>query len=256
MRPGYASHGRGEAVNCDARVGLAIDQRILLREKKRTVGPGAGRPQRGLREGVTLGARRSGSVWTADRFGSSRRSARAAGLVTFAAFLLLCGRAFAAAQVLSATMNGAKVTPPNTSAATGTCSATVDSSTLAVTFSGTFAGLGTSATAAALHGLSGPGGTAPVLLSAASFTTGTSGTFSGSGTLTSEQVAGILAAKTYCEVDDSAFPSGELRGPLSFPSAAPALPPVGVGWLAIALGAMGIALLRTRGRGMRTREGA
>src|ERR1019366_1524382 len=79
--------------------------------------------------------------------------------------------------------------------------------------------------------------------------TATSGTFSGSGTLTSEQVAGMLAAKTYCEVDDSAFPSGELRGPLSLPSAAPALPPVGVGWLAIALGAMGIALLRTRGRG-------
>src|ERR1019366_2629369 len=54
--PGCASHGRGEAVNCDARVGLAIDQRILLREKQRTVGPGAGRPQRGQREGGRVGS--------------------------------------------------------------------------------------------------------------------------------------------------------------------------------------------------------
>jgi hypothetical protein len=35
--------------------------------------------------------------------------------------------------------------------------------------------------------------------------------FSGSGALTGSQVAGMLAAETYCEIDDGAFPSGEIR---------------------------------------------
>jgi len=100
-------------------------------------------------------------------------------------------------------------------------------------------------------GLVRPRATAPVLLAQGTLTSGTSGTFSGSGTLTPEQVAGLLAAKTYCEVDDPAFPSGEIRGQLSPPSAAPALMPVGVGWLALALGGAGIVLLRARERATR-----
>lgn len=90
-----------------------------------------------------------------------------------------------------------------------------------------------------------------MLLAPGTLTSGTSGTFAGNGTLTPEQVAGLLAAKAYCEVDDPAFPSGEVRGQLSLPPVVPALMPAGVGWLAIALGGAGVVALRARGRGTR-----
>ena len=187
--------------------------------------------------------------------GHRRSASRSIWVFVLALVLLSSTHGLAAVQTLGATIGGAQETPPNGSMATGTCTATVDPSTLDVTFSGTFVNLTASATAAALRGLSGPGATAPVLLAPGTLTSGTSGTFSGSGTLTPEQVAGLLASKTYCEVDDPAFPSGEIRGQLSLPSVAPALMPVDVAWVALALGGAGIVLLRARERATRRLAG-
>lgn len=88
--------------------------------------------------------------------GHRRSASRSIWVFVLALVLLSSTHALAAVQTLGATMGGAQETPPNGSMATGTCTATVDPSTLDVTFSGTFVNLTASATAAALRGLSGP----------------------------------------------------------------------------------------------------
>jgi hypothetical protein len=143
-------------------------------------------------------------------------------------------------------MNGAQEVPMHTTAASGTCNASVDPATGNVAFSGVFTGLGAPAISASLHGLAGPGATAPVLLSAASFSSAASGTFSGSGTLSTVDVSGMLNGQTYCEIDDGAFPSGEIRGQVAAPPPAPALPAAALPLLVFALGAAGILVTRRR----------
>ncbi len=166
----------------------------------------------------------------------------------FAVLLLLSRLAFAAPQFVTGNMTGGQETPVNASAATGTCSASVDPSTLQVSFSGAFSGLGAQASAASLRGLAGRGAMGPVLLAQTTLTAGASGTFSGSGTLTSAQVAGILAGETYCEMDDAAFPSGEIRGQLTIPSVVPALSVESLALLVALLACAGVARRRIQAR--------
>jgi hypothetical protein len=94
-----------------------------------------------------------------------------------------------------------------------------------------------------------------VLLSASSFTASQAGTFTGSGTLSPEQIAGMTAGETYCEVDDTAFPSGEIRGQLTLPAPTPAAPGWVVACLAVLLGWRGVASRRPRAP-FGTRRGA
>jgi CHRD domain len=166
--------------------------------------------------------------------------ARFASTAIFVSSLLFSARALAAAQVVGASMTGAQETPANASPATGTCSASIDPSLLQVTFSGTFSGLAAQASGATLRGLAGRGSVGPGLLTATTLTAGVSGSLSGGGTLTSEQAAGMLAGQTYCEIDDATFPSGEIRGQLILPPAAPAVTPCGVAWLALIVGCAGV----------------
>jgi hypothetical protein len=181
---------------------------------------------------------------------------RATAILFVAALSVLrTGVARAAPETLSATMSGAQETPPNTSVARGTCSATVDPTMLQVSFAGNFSGLVTPATAVTLRGLANAGVTAPALLSASSFTASLSGTFTGSGTLAPEQVAGMTAGETYCEVDDATFPSGEIRGQLTLPVPTPAVPEWGVACLAALLGCAGVGSRRCRAP-WRARRGA
>jgi hypothetical protein len=160
------------------------------------------------------------------------------------AFLFVPRVALATPLALAATMNGGQEVPMHTTAATGTCSAIIDPATDSLTFNGTFTGLTAPATSASLHGLAGPGVSAPALLNATSVSGTTSGTFSGTGALTPAQTAGVLAGETYCEIDDGAFPSGEIRGQLALPT--PAVPVHAIALLALALGGAGIAATRKR----------
>jgi hypothetical protein len=133
----------------------------------------------------------------------------------FVAFSMAPALVIAAPRSVHADLTGTQVVPPNASTATGTCAATVDTTTLQVTFNGTFTNLAASPTSVAIRGLAGPGAIAPVLLVHSTVTAAMSGTFSGGGFLTAAQTAGMLAGQTYCEIDDVAFPSGEVRGQLT-----------------------------------------
>jgi hypothetical protein len=152
-------------------------------------------------------------------------------------------------------MTGAQVIPPNASLATGTCTVSVDDVADTVTLNGTFIGLGTDATAAGIHGPAGPTSTAPVLLPATSVTAAVAGSFSGTASVTPLAIGALLADQAYCEVDDSAFPGGEIRG--QFPSAAqtPALPPVAVAVLFFGLALAGATATRRVSRRVRMHEG-
>jgi hypothetical protein len=88
--------------------------------------------------------------------------------------------------------------------------------------------------------------TAPALFSAMTLSASTAGTFTGGGTLTPEQVSGILAGQSYCEVDDAVFPSGEIRGQLTNASAAPAPALPGAMSLILVLALIGIGVASQR----------
>jgi CHRD domain len=165
----------------------------------------------------------------------------------FCVLLVTSAPARAATQTLSGSMTGAQAVPSNSSAATGTCTVALDEASDVVTFSGTFTGLGAQAFSASIHGLAGPGVLAPVLVSQNAITSGTSGTFSGSAALTPFLTAGMAAGQTYCEIDDAAFPGGEIRAAL-IPQGppVPALPTRAIGALALILSIFAMASLRAR----------
>jgi hypothetical protein len=159
------------------------------------------------------------------------------------ALLLAAAPALAAVQVLTTTMSGAAEVPGNGSTATGTCAVTVDDVANTVSFSGTFTGLGAAGAAAGLNGLAAPGIEGPVIVPAGTVTSAIAGSFSGGGSVAAADVAGILAGRTYCEVDDAAFPQGEIRGQIGA-LATPALERAHVALLLLGLGLTGLVLGR------------
>jgi CHRD domain len=68
------------------------------------------------------------------------------GLLGATLVLLFSGRALATTGTVSVQLNGSQEVPADTSTATGTCAAQVDTATGNVTFSGTFSGLRSAAT--------------------------------------------------------------------------------------------------------------
>jgi hypothetical protein len=106
-----------------------------------------------------------------------------------------------------------EVPPPVLNGATpsGTARVVVDKSSGLVEVTGTYTGLTTDVAAAHIHGLADPGTPAGVLFG---FTTtgGTEGTFSGSGTLSAENLAGLLEGRTYVNVHTAQNGPGEIRG--------------------------------------------
>jgi len=155
-----------------------------------------------------------------------------------AAILAACGSSSTTPPVskiltFKATLSGANETPPNSSTAQGTFTATLDTSTNTFTYTGTFTGLTNNVSAGHIHGPGSPGVAAGVIFNfstipGATFVTGsTGGTCSGSAVLSgSTPTTGmsiapdsirklILAGLTYVNFHDSpTYGGGEIRGQL------------------------------------------
>jgi hypothetical protein len=159
--------------------------------------------------------------------------------------LLFTTAAPAATRHFKANMDGAQEVPAVATTATGTCNATLDDVTGAVTFSGTFTGLSSNANNAHIHGLAPVGMGAGVIVPASSFTAGTSGIFGGSGTLSPANIAGMIAGQTYCNVHSINFGAGEIRGQLTA-SPVPSMGTWGASAFALGLAATGAWLLMRR----------
>jgi hypothetical protein len=110
--------------------------------------------------------------------------------------------------VLKADLKGANEVPPNTSPATGTAEATLDTATRNLTYTITYSGLSGPALGAHFHGPVEAGKNAGIVLP---FKTVQS-PIEGSATLTENQAADLLAGKWYANVHTAANPGGELRG--------------------------------------------
>jgi len=147
---------------------------------------------------------------------------RAIGLAgLLAAGLLTVGPNARAATInFTETLTGSQETPPNTSTATGTGTEMLDTTTDLFTWTVMWSGLSAPFTAAHFH-MAPPGVPGPVQVDLSAIGTltlgggGTSGSSTGSTTLTSTQVADVLAGLWYVNVHTSAFPAGEIRGQLT-----------------------------------------
>ena len=109
---------------------------------------------------------------------------------------------------LHAEMKGTNEVPPNTSTASGTAEATLDTDTRQLTWTVTYTGLTGPAMGAHFHGPSDAGKNAGIVLP---FKTVES-PIQGSATLTDNQAADLLAGKWYANIHTAANPGGELRG--------------------------------------------
>lgn len=128
-----------------------------------------------------------------------------------------------------ASLSGANEIPANTSAATGTFSASLDTVTNVFIYDITYSGLSANVTAGHIHGPAAPTANAGTTinfatLAGATFTTGaTSGTAHGQATLTAAtQITAtirgdslralLFAGLTYVNIHTTAIPGGEIRG--------------------------------------------
>jgi hypothetical protein len=127
-----------------------------------------------------------------------------------AALLAFGGPAFADTVQFKADMKGATEVPPNESAATGTLTASYDTTSKKLSWTGSYTGLSGPATAAHFHGPAEPGKNAGV---AVPITPNTS-PLEGSATLTDAQAADLMAGHWYVNVHTNANKGGEIRGQL------------------------------------------
>ena len=135
----------------------------------------------------------------------ARSIAMAAVLVVFSA-----GAANAALFNVTTTLKGSNEVPPNTTAGSGTVSATLDTTAKSFSYSVRYSGLTGPAKAAHFHGPAAPGVNAPPVITMTSLTSPIMGT----ATLTDAQIADLRAGKWYFNVHTAAHPGGEIRGQL------------------------------------------
>jgi CHRD domain-containing protein len=133
------------------------------------------------------------------------------GGIAITALLAFAAPAFAADVQFKADLKGTSEVPPNQSAATGTVTATYDTDSKKLSWTGTYSGLSGPATAAHFHGPAEAGKNAGV---AVPITPNTS-PLAGSATLTDAQAADLQGGRWYVNVHTAANPGGEIRGQLT-----------------------------------------
>ena len=134
-------------------------------------------------------------------------SIQSAPLAALAFALVLAWPARAEVVNLKATMDAKSEVPPNSSPATGTLTATYDTSSKKLSWKGSYSGLSGPATAAHFHsGEAGKNGPVAVPITPAT------SPFEGSATLTDAQANDLLAGKLYVNVHTEANKGGEIRG--------------------------------------------
>jgi len=136
------------------------------------------------------------------------RLPNAAILFAAAAMFLSVTTAGAETITLRADLKGSNEVPPNTSPASGTAEATLDTTTRQLSYTITYKDLSGPALGAHFHGPVEAGKNAGIVLP---FKTVQS-PIQGSAPLTEEQVADLLAGKWYANIHTAANPGGELRG--------------------------------------------
>jgi CHRD domain-containing protein len=118
---------------------------------------------------------------------------------------------FAEMITLKADLKASNEVPPNDSKGTGTITATYDTASKKLSWTGNYAGLSGPATAGHFHGAtppSPPAGNSTVAVP----TPATSSPFEGSAILTDDQAADLLAGRWYHNIHTAAHPGGEIRG--------------------------------------------
>lgn len=165
-------------------------------------------------------------------------------LVAALAAILLCAAPAGAAIIqLFAVVDGAQAAAGagTGSSATGTMSITLDDSTNQISWSGSFAGLGSPFLVAHFHGPALPNQGAGVALGTAVVTSngGLDGTSVGNATISAQQAADLANGLWYWNVHSTTFTGGEIRGNLAV------VPEPGTGLL-VGGGMLGLALRRRR----------
>lgn len=116
---------------------------------------------------------------------------------------------------LSATLNSAQETPPNSTTGSGTLTGTYDPSSYQVNYTVTWTGISGAPGGMHLHGPAVAGQSAAVVVGITGFTATTYGSVSGSAVITQSQGADLIAGKYYVNIHTAAYPDGEIRGQIS-----------------------------------------
>lgn len=162
-------------------------------------------------------------------------------VLAIAATLLLLPNLSSAALVrLNATLNGEKA--GTTSLGLGTAAMLLDTDTNLLSWTILFEGLSGSLTLAHFHGPAAPGNNAPPQVDIIANSTGAFSPLVGSAALSDMQEEELLNNLWYINLHTAAFPTGEVRGQVTFGSVVPI--PAAV-WL-FGSGLLGLGALRRR----------
>ena len=126
-------------------------------------------------------------------------------------FLALAFPATAQTIVYNIPLSDTQEVPPSGTGATGSATVTLNTSTGAVSVTGSYTGLGSNQTLAHIHGPA-PAGVNAGILVFLTGTGGTSGSITGSGTLTPAQVTAMQGGLHYINIHTMTFGAGEIRG--------------------------------------------
>jgi hypothetical protein len=122
---------------------------------------------------------------------------------------LVVAPAWAETLSFKADLAGSRQVPPVNTPASGTLTATYDTTTRKLSWNGTISRVSTPLMVAHFHGPAEPGQIAGVLIPAPGVSPGA---FVGSAVLNDDQAKALIAGQTYFNVHTAGNPNGELRG--------------------------------------------
>jgi hypothetical protein len=128
----------------------------------------------------------------------------------FVGVLAIASPSMAAMMNFIASLSGKSEVPANTTAGTGSVTATYDTDSKKLTWKGSYSGLTGPATAAHFHGPAPAGKNAGVMVPISP----NGPSFEGSATLTDAQAKALLDGDMYVNVHTAANKGGEIRGQL------------------------------------------